>query len=185
MMRCRVSMRTGKGVSAMVLMCFVLNGCAGESLQQIANLPSRAAALTKGQQSTFQGAPAEIYSRIARGMQLCWFRPARGAVDLADGKGKLTGHRYFARTSPNRESPEAYISVHTGTHANKRGRKVFAIAIQGSAKESIVTMTNHALPIPRAQLLEKDVRHWAKNGTQDCVPSDARSMVQQVKKRKR
>jgi hypothetical protein len=115
-------------------------------------------------ESKVEGAPTDVYARIARGAMACWF----GA------KGPLKpNHIYHAEAQPASQGGSAEIVVHERDRnsENPRGLRAFRIVITPDGDNSFLVVENYKLVAPLAESMEKDVRRWAAGGI-GCTAGD-------------
>lgn len=127
-------------------------GCGTTSLQQTLGA-------TMGATSHAEP-PVEIYSRIARGANLCWFGPL--------GSLKKT-HIFHADAAPPAAGGEAEIILHErdANAQSPRSLRWFRISVIKAGEGSTVQVENLRFPEPVARDLTADVVRWAA-GTIEC-----------------
>jgi hypothetical protein len=104
----------------------------------------------------FPGSPSEVYTRIARGANQCWFGP-KGYVDRA--------YIFHARAEPATKGGGAEILVHERFEANQRGLKAFSVVIGTQGLGTGVAAENLKMPDAVGQRMSAEVHHWARGGT--------------------
>lgn len=104
-------------------------------------------------------APAEVYSRIARGALRCWFGP--------EGSLKKT-HVFHAKVDPPSEGGAAEIGVHTRETGSNHGvLRALTVTIARSGDGSLVETRNARFAEPQANQMIADVSRWIE-GKDDC-----------------
>lgn len=104
--------------------------------------------------------PVEIYSRIARGANTCWFGP--------NGSLKRT-HIFHADVAPPSAGGEAEIVIHERdtTAQSPRSLRFYRISIKRAGDGSTVEIENLRFPATVAKDLVADVVRWA-GGNHAC-----------------
>lgn len=101
------------------------------------------------------GSPTEIYTRIARGMTVCWL----------GSHGQLKGsHILHAEAAPPSRGGRAEIVIHERdtTTPNPRGNRAFRVLITPSAETAVVESENARFPLETGQRMSADVRRWGR-----------------------
>lgn len=102
------------------------------------------------------GPPTELYARIARGAQNCWF----------GGNGPLKSRYIFhADAAPPSKGGQAEIIIHEIDRStpNPRGARAFRVTVTPSGETSTVQSENSRFTPEVAQVMSADVRRWARN----------------------
>ena len=137
------------------------SGCSNAAPPMLPALQQITEALTE---SKIEGAPTDVYARIARGAMACWF----------GSKGPLkANHIYHAEAQPASLGGSAEIVVHERDRSseNPRGLRAFRIVITPDGDDSFLVVENYKLARPLADSMEKDVRRWAAGGI-GCAAGD-------------
>lgn len=109
------------------------------------------------------GSPTEIYSRVARGANSCWF----------GGSGPLKKeYIYHAEADAPSRGGKAEITIHKRdpSQPNPRGAKAFKVKIDPIDGKTNLVTENLSMPEPMASGMVSDVGRWAK-GDQGCAGS--------------
>lgn len=109
------------------------------------------------------GSPTEIYSRVARGANSCWF----------GGSGPLKkDYIYHAEADAPSRGGRAEITIHKRDSAqpNPRGAKAFKVKIDPNGENTTLVTENLSMAEPMASGMVSDVGRWAK-GDQGCAGS--------------
>jgi hypothetical protein len=107
------------------------------------------------------GPPTELYARIARGAQNCWF----------GGNGPLKSQYIFhADAEPPSKGGQAEIVIHEidKSTPNPRGARAFRVTVTPSGDTSTVQSENSRFSLEVGQRMSADVRRWARNDL-SCV----------------
>lgn len=145
-----------------------LAGCAsngggetgGLTLPSLPKMPT-AADLTPEEPATPVGSATELYARIARGANSCWF--------AANGPLKRD-YIYHAEADAPSRGGKAEIIVHARdpSQPNPRGPKSYRIKIDPDGEQAKVTTENLRMPEVAATEMTADVERWSR-GEQGCV----------------
>ena len=145
-------------------------GCAGsgdgasdQAALKLPTLPSleQVAAIGSGSDDRPVGSATELYARVARGANTCWF----------GGKGPLKkDYIYHAEADAASRGGKAEITVHARDPAqpNPRGPKAYRINIDPNGETATVTTENLKMPDNVALAMTSDVNRWSK-GDQGCA----------------
>ncbi len=111
--------------------------------------------------SVHPNAPTEIYTRIARGANICWFGP--------QGSLKAT-HVFHADVQPPTSGGAAEIVLQqrdpvTATSQSPRSLRAFRIVITASGDGSHMSSENLRFPETVGKTMQEDVARWAKGET--------------------
>lgn len=109
------------------------------------------------------GSPTEIYSRVARGANSCWF----------GGSGPLKKeYIYHAEADAPSRGGKAEITIHQRdpSQPNPRGAKAFKVKIDQVEDKTTLLTENLKMPEPMARGMVSDVSRWSK-GDQGCAGS--------------
>lgn len=109
------------------------------------------------------GSPTEIYSRVARGANSCWF----------GGTGPLKkDYIYHAEADAPSRGGKAEITIHQRdpSQPNPRGAKAFKVKIDQVEGKTTLLTENLKMPEPMANGMVSDVGRWSK-GDQGCAGS--------------
>lgn len=109
------------------------------------------------------GSATEIYSRVARGANSCWF----------GGSGPLKkAYIYHAEADAPSRGGKAEITIHNRdpSQPNPRGAKAFKVKIDPNGENATLITENLKMPEPIASGMVSDVERWAK-GDQGCAGS--------------
>ena len=132
-------------------------------MPKMPDLPS-VGALSGSLNEAPQGSATELYARIARGANSCWFGAA----------GPLKkDYIYSADADAPSRGGKAEIIIHARdfTNPNPRGPKAFRIAITPKDETSASIATeNLKMPEPAAAAMTADVSRWSR-GEQGCKGS--------------
>jgi hypothetical protein len=114
------------------------------------------------------GSATEIYSRVARGANTCWFvgpGPAQGGPLKKD-------YIYSAEADAPSRGGKAEITIHVRdpSQPNPRGAKAYRINIEPDGENATLKTENLKLPEAMATAMTADVNRWAK-GDQGCAGS--------------
>lgn len=114
-----------------------------------------------GEPSHIEAAPSEVYSRIARGANRCWFGP-RGALSAT--------HVFYADVDPAPQGGKAEISVQEREADEPKpwGRKAFKIGLTPEGERTLIQIENIRLPADAGEAMRADVFKWAKGGDAEC-----------------
>ncbi|MFN0219606.1 MAG: hypothetical protein ACKVP4_12430 [Hyphomicrobium sp.] len=107
------------------------------------------------------GSATELYARIARGANSCWFAPA----------GPLKrGYIYNAEADAPSRGGKAEVTIHSRAQGqpNPRGAKAYFIRIIPEGENAKVETENVSMSEQAAAEMTADVKRWAK-GEQGCV----------------
>lgn len=117
--------------------------------------------ITQHQQAV--GSATEIYARIARGANSCWFG--------ASGPLKKD-YVYNAEADAPSRGGRAEITIHSRdtSQPNPRGPKAYKVKIEPKDETAALVTENLLMPEPMAAGMTSDVGRWAK-GDQGCAGS--------------
>ncbi|MGB4865220.1 MAG: hypothetical protein WBP38_04930 [Hyphomicrobium sp.] len=142
-------------------------GCSGGSDSvSLPKMPDLSvAAITPAAYEKPVGSPTEIYARVARGANSCWF----------GGSGPLKkDYIYHAEADAPSRGGKAKIEIHVRdpSQPNPRGPKAFRINIdpEPDGTSAALKVENLRMPEPMANGMTADVHRWAK-GDQGCAGS--------------
>jgi hypothetical protein len=114
------------------------------------------------------GSATEIYSRVARGANSCWFV---GPGPLQGGPLKKDYIYHAEADAPSRGGKaEILIYVRDPLQPNPRGAKAYRINIDPDGDAAALKTENLKMPDPMAAAMTADVNRWAK-GDQGCAGS--------------
>jgi hypothetical protein len=137
----------------------------GIALTKMPSLPSVASIGSAGGDKPV-GSATEIYARVARGANTCWF--------VGPGPGQAgplkKDYIYHAEADAASRGGKAEIVIHARDPAqpNPRGAKAYRINIDPDGEASANLKTeNLKMPDPIAAAMTADVNRWAK-GDQGC-----------------
>jgi hypothetical protein len=154
---------------ASFLAALLIAGCSGGS--DILTLPKipeiSVAAITPAVAEKPVGSATEIYARVARGANTCWF----------GGNGPLKkDYIYHAEADAPSRGGKAEIDIHVRdpSQPNPRGPKAFRINIDPDPNGGSATLRveSRKMPEPMANGMTSDVYRWAK-GDPACAGSSA------------
>jgi hypothetical protein len=155
-------------------LAFLLAACAGAgpdgpslALPKMPDISSVAAISTTAEKPV--GSATEIYARVARGANTCWFV---GPGPLQGGPLKKDYIYHAEADAPSRGGKaEIVIHVRDPAQPNPRGAKAYRINIDpdGDAAATLKT-ENLKMPDATAAAMTADVNRWAK-GDQGCAGS--------------
>lgn len=170
--------------AAVRAVCFALatigvTGCGGGGDAPTLALPkmpdmkmpdlSSVASISAGSTEKPVGSATEIYARVARGANTCWF--------VGPGPGQAgplkKDYIYHAEADAPSRGGKAEIVVHARdpSQPNPRGAKAFRINIDPDGEAAATLKTeNLKMPDPMAAAMIADVNRWAK-GDQGCQGS--------------
>jgi hypothetical protein len=113
-----------------------------------------------GQSDRVAAVPAEVYTRVARGANQCWFG-ARGIL--------RESHVFYGEAAASGKSPQAEITVHERDRQGERpwGLKALRISMVGVGEETDVAIVNLKMPESDLPQLSRDVLSWAQ-GSLEC-----------------
>ena len=114
------------------------------------------------------GSATEIYARVARGANTCWFV---GAGPLQGGPLKKD-YIYHAEADAPSRGGKAEIVIHERdpTQPNPRGAKAYRINIDPDGEAATLKTENLKMPDSKAAAMSADVNRWAR-GDQGCAGS--------------
>jgi hypothetical protein len=137
----------------MSLLAAAVAGCSGTSLPEALSSASITAASNERAEP-----PIEIYSRIARGANTCWFG--------ANGSLRKT-HIFHADVAPTVDTTGAEITIHErdARAENPRSVRAFRIGIASTGGGSAVTPENFRFPADVSVVLFADVARWSSGDT--------------------
>ncbi len=118
--------------------------------------------IARGPVTTVAGSPAEVYSRVARQIRACWFKPSDPV---------LTKHVFRAEAAPDGSTTN--LAIHEQTPEGRRGLKAFSVAFEPRGRNTSVTAQNHRMPYALGQVLVADVGRWA-SGNPICDAAQTR-----------
>lgn len=153
-------------VSLLTLAILPLAACASSSGDgetsglQLPKLPS-VADLAPSAPEKPVGSATELYARIARGANSCWF--------AANGPLKQ-GYIYHAEADAASRGGKAEITIHQRdpSQANPRGPKTYYIRIIPEAETAKIESENVKMEDKTAVEMAADVERWSR-GEQGCV----------------
>ena len=123
------------------------------------SLPS-VASLSPGPSDAPVGSATEIYARVARGANTCWFGAA--------GPLKLSYIYHAEADAPSRGGKsEIIIHARAPGQPNPRGAKAYRINIEPDGDTAKVKTENLKMPVAMAAAMTADVDRWSK-GDQGC-----------------
>lgn len=137
--------------------CLGAGGC-GASLPE-ANLPKATALIDNSHATTIVGSPADIYQRIARQAQRCWFGPF----------GKLhTQYMMHADVPPPTSSEPVTLTVHRRLDSATKpwGPGLIRLELSGTSTTTL-TFENIGLKPAAQKTITEGLTRWA-NGRTDC-----------------
>ncbi|MGQ0456900.1 MAG: hypothetical protein ACT4OU_07550 [Hyphomicrobium sp.] len=107
------------------------------------------------------GSATELYARVARGANSCWF--------AANGPLKR-GYIYNAEADAPSRGGKAEVTIHSRVagQPNPRGPKAYFIRITPDGESAKVETENVSMTEQAATEMTSDVNRWA-NGEQGCV----------------
>lgn len=113
-----------------------------------------------GQSDRVAAVPSEVYTRVARGANQCWFG-ARGVL--------RDTHIFYGEAAATGKGPQAEIIVHERDRQGERpwGLKALRITMVGVGDETDVSITNLKMPDAETAQLSRDVLSWAQ-GSLEC-----------------
>ena len=111
------------------------------------------------------GSATEIYARVARGANTCWFV---GGGPLNAGPLKKA-YIYHAEADAPSRGGKAEIVIHERDlrQPNPRGAKAYRVDIEPAGETATLKTENLKMPEPMAAAMTADVNRWAK-GDQGC-----------------
>lgn len=109
------------------------------------------------------GDPTELYARIARGANACWFAP--------NGPLKRR-YIYDAEADAPSRGSKAEITIHVRepSQPNPRGPKAYRISIVPDGENAKITTENMSMTEVAAKEMTADVERWSR-GEQGCAAS--------------
>lgn len=117
--------------------------------------------------------PVEVYTRIATGVNRCWFM--KDAVIPS-------GYIFHAMTAKDRSA--ASIAIHERGVDGGRGLKAYEVRMQQTASDTTQMETqNFRLKELVAEQVKKDIEYWAA-GAQECQAKPETTAVAKVEKPK-
>lgn len=145
-----------------------LGGCAastggetgGLSLPSLPKMPT-VADFTPAPAEKPVGSTTEVYARIARGANACWF---------AAGGPLKRDYIYHAEADAPSRGGKAEITIHARepSHPNPRGAKAYRIQIDPDGEAAKIQTENLRMTELAANEMTADVNRWA-NGEQGCA----------------
>ena len=104
--------------------------------------------------------PTEVYQRIARGANACWFG-AQGPLSRT--------HIFYADADPPAQGAAVEILVHERVADQPKpwGLKAFRVALHDAGGQSGIAVENLRMPGPVSEAMQRDVHRWA-NGGEGC-----------------
>jgi hypothetical protein len=102
------------------------------------------------------GTPTQIYTRVARGAQICWF----------GGNGALKSkYIFYADAEPPSKGGQSEIVIHErdATTPNPRGARAFRVLVTPSGDNAALQTENVRFPLEVGQKMIADVRRWARD----------------------
>lgn len=142
-------------VSLCILMAVA--GCSGA--------PDLAQLTIPGEATRVAASPTEVYMRIARGANVCWFGP----------RGRIThSHVFHADAEPPAKGGKVEIVVHVRDRQGERpwGAKAFRVVLSPIDTQTEIGTENLKMPEPEAEQMRRDALRWA-TGSTECVHGDA------------
>lgn len=126
-----------------------------------------------GEPSHIDATPSEVYSRIARGANRCWFGP-RGSLSAS--------HVFYAEVDPIAQGGKAEISVQERDvgEATPWGRKAFKIGLTPEGERTLIRVENVRLPAAAGEAMRADVFKWATGDTECSTAALATAPVGNV-----
>lgn len=142
-----------------------LGACSAGSIEApslaLPKMPDLNAVSSIGETDAPVGTATEIYSRVARGANSCWF----------GGSGPLKAdYIYHAEADAPSRGGKAEIVIHRRdpSQANPRGVKAFRVNIDPEGETAKLKIENLHMPEHQATAMTADVNRWA-HGDQGCV----------------
>ena len=109
------------------------------------------------------GETADVYRRIARGAQSCWFSPG--------GLNKKS-HMFYARVDPIAEGGKAEISIRRRLKNGKAGARAYVVNLIPSGDNTLYSMRNISLDRKISARMSGDIERWVKM-QEGCAPANA------------
>ncbi len=155
---------------AVIATALLAGGCAGGAespslaLPKMPNLSVASIGSGSGVEKPV-GSATEIYARVARGANSCWFV---GPGPLQGGPLKKD-YIYHAEADAPSRGGKAEIVIHQRdlTQPNPRGAKAYRINIDPEGEAATLRTENLRMPEAMATAMAADVNRWA-NGDQGC-----------------
>jgi hypothetical protein len=158
-------------ILALVCAPLLATGCSKPAELVVGALPiaNPAAASSEGNATaTYEQSPTEIYVRIARGANACWFG--------RDGPLKAT-HILFANAEPPDKGGNAEIVIFerdpNAAPENQRALRALKVAIARTDQRTQVTVQPLKLTVALAAQLPADVQRWA-GGDPSCTTTSGK-----------
>ena len=107
------------------------------------------------------GETSEVYTRLARQAQSCWFKPG-GLIKKS--------HMFYAEAAPNASGGKAEISIRRRRKNGEPGEKAFIINLIPSGDNTLYSMRNITLDKNISARMIRDIKRWV-NLELGCVPS--------------
>ncbi len=136
-----------RNCAAVICIAMALAACGASTTDPIAHTGS---AVVIGQK------PSEVYTKIARLVRMCWFKPSDPV---------LSKHVFHA-TAPA-DGTKAVISIYEADNNRSRGRRAYSIEIKRRLKATQIETENRLLSYALAQKLTADVNRWSQ-GNEAC-----------------
>lgn len=106
--------------------------------------------------------PVDVYTRLARTIKTCWFRP---------GGLMHQGYKFAAEVAPTEKGGKAAIEIFVATPDGERGLRAFAVDMVPSGETGTrLTSSSPRFPGPAGQQMRADVDRWA-GGETACAPA--------------
>lgn len=158
--------RQAPQIAGLILAVLHVSGCASSSGDgetsglQLPKLPS-VSDLAPAAPDQPAGSATELYARIARGANACWFA-ANGPLKKA--------YIYHAEADAPSRGGKAEITIHQRdpSQANPRGPKAYYVRILPEAESAKIETQNVAMPDQAATEMQADVERWSR-GEQGCI----------------
>jgi hypothetical protein len=162
---CSQATRTCAPVLTAMLAAIALAGCANTSLPSLpppnlmtGGLPTLPIPDLTLPQADFEptGTPTQMYTRIARGAQICWF----------GGNGALKAkYIFYADAEPPSKGGQSEIVIHERdlTTPNPRGARAFRVLVSPAGDTATLVTENIKFPFETGQKMVADVRRWARD----------------------
>jgi len=115
-----------------------------------ADLEGLTAAALPGE-TVVSGSPAEVYTRVARGMLRCWFGP-----DMV-----LRGRYAFTAKADATPGGRAEIKIHEKEHDGRRGLRAFEVRMAPRGDQTVVSAANVRFPAGTGEQMRASVARWA------------------------
>jgi hypothetical protein len=139
--------------------CLALAACGGGP--QLPSLPTASLPkLSVGETGVVVASTTEVYSRIARGANRCWFGAA----------GRLAkSHILYADAESPQKGGAVEIIIHERAVDQPKiwGFKAYRVSITESGGQSVVGVENMRMPDDEHSRMQTEVLRWA-NGREEC-----------------